>query len=153
MVTDSDEHDEIGHMIEDSETRNQQNLKRLRKLNGLKVDISGPRLHKVPDAEFTLIGWGSTYGAIKEAAEIMQRDGVTANILHLTEIWPFPTEAVTSILNNGTKSIVIESNSTAQMAQLIRRETGHQVSGNILKFDGRPFSPREIVDRLKKEVF
>ncbi|MFC1964656.1 2-oxoacid:acceptor oxidoreductase subunit alpha [Chloroflexota bacterium] len=153
VITDSDEHDEAGHLIEDAQTRNQQNLKRLRKLNGLKAEINSPKIQKVPDAEFTLIGWGSTYGAIREATELLKEGGVAANVLHLSEIWPFPAEAVYSILNNGAKSIVIESNATAQMAQLIRRETGHKVSGNILKFDGRPFSPQEIVDHLKKEEF
>jgi 2-oxoglutarate ferredoxin oxidoreductase subunit alpha len=153
VITDSDEHDEAGHLIEDAETRNEQNLKRLRKLNGLMADISSPRLHKSQNAEFTLIGCGSTYGAIREAAETLKESGVATNILHLSEIWPFPAEAVSSVLNNGAKSIVIESNATAQMAQLIRRETGYKVSGNILKFDGRPFSPEEIVARLKKEVF
>ena len=153
VITDSDEHDEAGHLIEDSETRHQQNLKRLRKLNGLKADIDSPKLHKSHNAEFTLIGWGSTYGAIREAGELLQRDGVAVNILHLSEIWPFPAEAVSSALNNSAKSITLESNATAQMSQLIRRETGHQVSGNILKFDGRPFSPQEIVDRLKTEDF
>jgi len=153
VVTDSDEHDESGHLIEDAETRNQQNLKRLRKLNGLKTEINTPKFHKSQNAEFTLIGWGSTYGAIGEATELLQKDGVAVNILHLSQIWPFPAEAVSSVLNDGAKTITIESNATAQMAQLIRRETGHKVSGNILKFDGRPFSPEEIVDRLKKEVF
>jgi len=152
VITDSDEHDEAGHLIEDAETRNQQNLKRFRKLNGLKAEINGPKFHKSQNANFTLIGWGSTYGAIREAAELLKESGVAANVLHLSEIWPFPVEAVSSALNSGAKSIVIESNYTAQMAQLIRRETGHKVSGNILKFDGRPFSPEEIVVRLKKEV-
>jgi len=153
VVTDSDEHNEAGHLIEDAQTRHQQNLKRLRKINGLKIETDSPKFYKVPDAEFTLIGWGSTYGAIREAAELLHRDGVAVNILHLSEIWPFPTEAVSSALNNSAKSITIESNATAQMAQLIRRETGHKVGGNILKFDGRPFSPEEIVDRMKKEAF
>ena len=36
VVTDSDEHDEAGHMIEDAATRNQQVEKRLRKLDGLR---------------------------------------------------------------------------------------------------------------------
>jgi 2-oxoglutarate ferredoxin oxidoreductase subunit alpha len=152
VVTDSDEHDEAGHLIEDAETRNQQNLKRLRKLSGLKAEINSPKFHKSQNAKFTLIGWGSTYGAIREAAELLKEGGIVVNVLHLSEIWPFPAEAVSSALNSGAKSIVIESNYTAQMAQLIRRETGHKVSGNILKFDGRPFSPEEIVVRLKKEV-
>ncbi len=153
VVTDSDEHDEAGHMIEDGETRNQQNLKRLRKQDALRTEIREPRFLKVPDAKYIMVGWGSTYGAIKEASDVLNSEGVAVNVLHLSEIWPFPAEAVASILNNGTKSIAIEGNTTAQLAQLIRRETGHKVSGNILKFDGRPFSPQEIVDRLKKEVF
>ncbi len=152
VVTDSDEHDEAGHMIEDGQTRNQQNLKRLRKQNGLMAEINNPKIHKVPNAEFTLIGWGSTYGAINEAADLLQKDGVATNVLHISEIWPFPVEAVSSVLDNGAKSVVIESNATAQMAQLIRRETGYKVNGTILKFDGRPFYAEEIVDRLKKEV-
>ncbi|MFC2072757.1 2-oxoacid:acceptor oxidoreductase subunit alpha [Chloroflexota bacterium] len=153
VVTDSDEHDEAGHLIEDAETRNQQNLKRLRKQDGLKTEIREPRFLKVPDAKYTLIGWGSTYGAIKEASDTLNSQGIAVNVLHLSEIWPFPAEAVASILNNGTKSIVIEGNATAQLAQLIRRETGHAVNGSILKFDGRPLSSGEIVDRFKKEVF
>jgi 2-oxoglutarate ferredoxin oxidoreductase subunit alpha len=152
VVTDSDEHDEVGHMIEDAETRNQQNLKRLRKINGLRTEINKPHVYKVPNAELTLIGWGSTYGAIKEATDLLKKDGVAANILHLSEIWPFPAEAVSSILGNGTKSIVIESNATAQMTRLIRRETGHKANRSILKFDGRPFTPQHIVNELKKEV-
>lgn len=153
VVTDSDEHDEAGHLIEDAETRNQQNSKRLRKLNGLRTEIGSPKIHRQANAEFTLIGWGSSYGAMMEAADLLRNDRIAVDILHLSEIWPFPTKAVSSVLNNSTKSVIVESNATAQMASLIRQETGHKVNGSILKFDGRPFSPQEIVDRLKKEVF
>ena len=153
VVTDSDEHDEAGHMIEDGETRNQQNLKRLRKQDALGNEIGTPRFHEVPDAKYTLIGWGSTYGAIKEASEALNNENIPVNVLHLSEIWPFPTEAIISILNHDIKNIVIEGNATAQMGALIRRETGHKVSGSILKFDGRPFSAEEIVTRFKKEGF
>ena len=73
------------------------------------------------------------------------------NILHLTEIWPFPVREVSAVLNK-TKTISIEGNATAQLAALIRRETGYKVDSTILKFDGRPFSPEEIVSRLAREV-
>jgi 2-oxoglutarate ferredoxin oxidoreductase subunit alpha len=46
----------------------------------------------------------------------------------------------------------VENNATAQFARLLRAETGHQVSGSILKFDGRPFSPTYILGQLRKEV-
>ena len=46
VVTDSDEHDEAGHMIEDAATRSQQVQKRLRKLDGLKQEITQPEFHR-----------------------------------------------------------------------------------------------------------
>jgi 2-oxoglutarate ferredoxin oxidoreductase subunit alpha len=152
VVTDSDEHDEAGHMIEDAATRNEQVEKRLRKLDGLKQEITGPEFHKSDGAATTLIGWGSTYGAIQEAAVMLRKDGIAVNTLHFSQIWPFPAEAVASALKESKKSIVIEGNATAQLAALIRRETGQKVDTTILKYDGRPFSPGEIVDRLRKEV-
>ncbi|MBU2536633.1 MAG: 2-oxoacid:acceptor oxidoreductase subunit alpha [Chloroflexi bacterium] len=152
VVTDSDEHDEAGHMIEDAGTRNQQHNKRLRKLNDMKAEIESPLFNDHPEAELTLIGWGSTYGAISEAVQVLRESGVKANHLHFTELWPFPTEMVVPILNKSTKSIVIENNATGQLAQLIRRETGYKASGHILKYDGRPFSPQYILNVLKKEV-
>jgi 2-oxoglutarate ferredoxin oxidoreductase subunit alpha len=152
VATDSDEHDEEGHIIEDAATRNRMMLKRLRKLDGLAAEVAQPRVHKMAGAEITLVGWGSTYGAIKEAAALLQQDGVAANILHLNELWPFPAGPVSSALDAAGKSIVIENNATGQLASLIRAETGIKVTGSILKFDGRPFSPEYIVRELKKEV-
>jgi 2-oxoglutarate ferredoxin oxidoreductase subunit alpha len=106
----------------------------------------------VPGAELTLVGWGSTYGAIREAAVILKGQGVLVNTLHLTELWPFPAAAVSRALSRTARSIVVESNATGQMAGLIRRETGLKVSGSLLRFDGRPFTPEAIVSGLGKEV-
>lgn len=153
VVTDSDEHDEAGHLIEDAAARTRMHEKRLRKFQGLKSEMSEPQAEPTPDAEFNLIGWGSTYGAIKEAVESLDKEGVKAQHLHLSEIWPFPGESVTHVLGNRARNIVVENNATAQMAQLIRRETGIKVNGNILRYDGRPISPKYIVEHLKKGVF
>lgn len=152
VVTDSDEHDEAGHMIEDAATRRRQVEKRLRKRNGLKREITKPEFHEAPGAALTLIGWGSTYGAIREAADLLQRDGRVVNTLHLSQVWPFPSEAVAAALKSSRKNIVVEGNATAQLAQLIKRETGLAVDATILKYNGRPFSPGEIAGRLRREV-
>jgi 2-oxoglutarate ferredoxin oxidoreductase subunit alpha len=152
VVTDSDEHDEAGHMIEDAATRKQQVEKRLRKRAGLSQEITAPEFRQTDGAGLTLIGWGSTYGAIREAADILKKEGRPVNTLHFSQLWPFPSETVVSILKKAGKNIVVEGNATSQLVALIRRETGEKVDGSILKYDGRPFSPREIVDRLRAEV-
>lgn len=86
VVSDSDEHDETGHLTESAEFRTQQVAKRLRKYTGLKSEINPPRFHEMANAEITLTGWGSTYGAIMEASETLKKDGVANNVLHLAEI-------------------------------------------------------------------
>ncbi|MFC1920863.1 2-oxoacid:acceptor oxidoreductase subunit alpha [Chloroflexota bacterium] len=150
VVTDSDEHDESGHMIEDAETRVQQNLKRMRKIIGLKKEISPPELNRMLDAKLTLIGWGSTRGAIREAAILLKDKGIAADTIHFCEIYPFPVEEFTSLLEGNTRTIVIESNATAQFSHLIRRETGINIKDTVLRFDGRPITANYIIERIKE---
>lgn len=149
VVTDGDEHDETGHLTEDAGMRNEQMAKRLRKLDSLAAEMDEPRLSG-DDAGMLLIGWGSSYGAIREAAEILKGEGGKIQILHLRELWPFPDAAVTAALDEAAKSYVIESNATGQLANLIKRQIGKTVTGKILRYDGRPLTPAWILREIKK---
>jgi 2-oxoglutarate ferredoxin oxidoreductase subunit alpha len=150
VVSDSDEHDETGHLTEKAEIRSQQVAKRLRKYSGLKKEIAKPRFNEMAGSVITLVGWGSTYGAILEASQMLASQGIANNVLHLSEIWPFPAEFVAEFLNKTKQSVVIENNATSQLAYLIRAETGYKVQFQVNKFDGRPISPRYILDELKR---
>jgi len=152
VVTDADEHNEEGHLIEDASTRTRMMLKRLHKVEGLQAEINPPRIYGPHRAETTLMGWGSTYGALKEAVDILQGEGLDVNLLHLSEIWPFPAKTVCALLDGVKQSFVVENNATGQLARLIQSETGRRVTGNILKFDGRPFTPALIIEEFKREV-
>ncbi|MBI2859422.1 MAG: 2-oxoacid:acceptor oxidoreductase subunit alpha [Chloroflexi bacterium] len=153
VVTDSDEHDEAGHLIEDARTRTEQMDKRLRRMPELKNQMPGPWRYGPETAEITLIGWGSTYGGICEAVDILHDEGVSVNALHLVEIWPFPSQAMTKALEKTKTTYVVENNATGQLAHLIRAETGEKVNGSILRYDGRPFSAAGIAEKVtRKEV-
>lgn len=154
VVTDADEHNEEGHIIEDAETRTKMVLKRLRKFEGVKkeLEMEPPEIYGPIDAKITLIGWGSNYGAIREAVEILRKEGIDANMLHLNVVWPFPRDTVSSTLDKAEKSFVIENNAIGQLAYLIKSETGKDVTSKILKFDGRPFSPMHIVREVRSKV-
>jgi 2-oxoglutarate ferredoxin oxidoreductase subunit alpha len=151
VVTDCDEHDEEGHLTEDAAERTLQVQKRLRKLFSLKQEIGTPRRYGSRKAETTLVSWGSTYGAIYEAVDILRKEGADVNMLHLNELWPFPAESVVDALSRARNSYIIENNATGQLARLIKAETGRDVSGKILKFDGRPFTPSYIAEAVRKE--
>ena len=87
---------------------------------------------------------------IKEAVDILNKDGGNYSHLHLNQIWPFPVEAVSAAIKNAVHTYVIENNATGQLAGLIRRETGLSANGKILKYDGRPFTPAIILRELRK---
>ncbi|MBI2852387.1 MAG: 2-oxoacid:acceptor oxidoreductase subunit alpha [Chloroflexi bacterium] len=150
-ITDSDEHDEAGHLIEDAKTRNEQVEKRMRKITGMRNEIAPPRRCGPHTAETTLIGWGSNYGAIREAIDILSKEGTKVNALHLSELWPFPADAMTDALKTCQTTYVVENNAAGQLAHLIRAETGFSVSGRILKYDGRPFTPAIIADKVRRK--
>lgn len=149
----SDEHLENGHIdSESSENRTRMHAKRLQKQRTALRDIRPPIVYGPSEAEITLIGWGSTYGAIREAIVRANTAGGSVNAIHFVDIWPFPGEAVQALLAKTTRTLTVENNATAQLGRLLRMTTGHVVRGSILKWDGRAFTPEEILDGLEKEV-
>jgi 2-oxoglutarate ferredoxin oxidoreductase subunit alpha len=76
---------------------------------------------------------------------------MAVNTMHLSQLWPFPAAAVASAMR-GQKTIVVEGNATAQLAGLIRRETGLAANATILRYDGRPHAPEDIAARVHKEA-
>ncbi len=148
VVTDSDEHDEDGHIIEDSSTRNAMVEKRMRKLKGISSGILKPELYGKNDPELLLIGWGSTYGALKEAVDTLNSHGKHISMLHFMELWPFP-EGIAETVRSAKKSFTVENNNTGQLRRLIRMETGVECSGSITKYDGRPLTPEDIIKEVE----
>jgi 2-oxoglutarate ferredoxin oxidoreductase subunit alpha len=60
-----------------------------------------------------------------------------------------PTEAVSQILNQASKTLIIENNHDGQLAGWIKEQTGVEIKNKLLKYDGRPFYPEEIVKKVK----
>jgi len=150
-VANGNEHDESGAISEEQEMRRAQVEKRQRKLIGMAGEMSGPRRYGPQEAERTFVSWGSTYGPLREAVERMNANRAgQANLLHFTDLWPFPTEAATAALASAQKLIAVEGNATAQLATLIRANTGPAVDDTILRYDGRAFTPEYILARVKE---
>jgi 2-oxoglutarate ferredoxin oxidoreductase subunit alpha len=150
VVADSDEHTEDGHLTEDHAVRIAMVEKRMRKGEALARETLPPLLAGPPDGDVLLIGFGSTKGVIAEVWEILSAEGVAAAAVHLRQVAPFPTRAVSEILDRYPIALTVENNRTGQLARLIRAETGREVSGTIAQFDGLPFTPGEVVERVKE---
>jgi len=145
-VAAGNEHDERGGITEEPEMRKAQVEKRQRKLIGMAEEMSGPQRYGPDNAEVTFVCWGSTYGPLREAVDRLnaERPG-QANVLHFVDLWPFPAEAAMAAFEQARKLVAVEVNATGQLATLIRSQSGCQMDGAILKYDGRPFTPEYIM--------
>jgi 2-oxoglutarate ferredoxin oxidoreductase subunit alpha len=155
VVADSDEHDEEGHIVEDAETRIKMVNKRLlKKLPLIKKEIEPPLFYGSEKPEIVLVGWGSTYGVIKEAMDNLSGNNKVA-MLHFSEVYPFPGNDrfdYIDLLNKAKMTICIENNATGQFARLMRAETGFEFKTKINKFDGRPFLLEELMQQIKDKL-
>lgn len=145
-LANSYEHDDQGLSTEDSLERTKQVDKRLAKFTALSADKSLPQpiLYGPKTATTTLISWGSNKGPILSV--LAQKSDV--NYLHFPSVWPFPKKAFNELINPKNKLITIECNSTGQLNKLISQETGLMIKDQITKYDGRPFYPEEIMEKL-----
>ena len=152
MVT-SDEHNEEGHIIEDSETRVNMMDKRMRKLELIAAqEMRPPEVYGAENADITLIGWGSTYGALRETVDRLNQNGTKANMFFFMDLWPMSEEKILPLLQAARYTVCFEGNYSGQFAGLLRRQIGFKVDKLITKYDGRPFSVDDILMRLKEEV-
>lgn len=151
-MADSDEHTPDGHLTEDLTMRVKMHDKRLAKLKGLARDMGNITAAGDPGAPLAILTWGSSYGAAAEAVARLAEDATPARLVHLSELWPFPRQAVTQALQGTKKLVLAEGNAAGQLGRLLRQETGIAADHAILRYDGLPFTPEYILRGLAGEA-
>ncbi|GBC85562.1 2-oxoglutarate oxidoreductase subunit KorA [bacterium HR11] len=149
-----DEHDELGHITEDVVLRDRMMEKRMSRLELIVRET--PEAEKwafwgEPDTDTLIVSWGSTKGVVLEAMEeIARRTGRRLGFLQLRMLWPLDGERLAEILRRYARLIAIENNYSAQMAGLIRRETGIAIPHKIVKYNGRPMVVEEVLEAIQQ---
>jgi 2-oxoglutarate ferredoxin oxidoreductase subunit alpha len=144
------EHGETGHPTEDHKNREMMMIKRMGKIEGVSI---GEDIKVEGNGEdILIIGFGSTYGAIKEACSELQADGIKAGLAHVRLIHPFPKQKLEALINRAKQVIVVENNFTGQLTNVLKQHVEvHSKLQGLTKFDGSPFKPSEIT-RFYKEL-
>ncbi len=153
VLVDSDEHTEEAHITEASDVRNAQMEKRMKKLQLIKDEMEEPEFIGNEDLEILLVGFGSTYGALKDAVDELNNQGKKVGSLSFGDIYPLPKNNLRLYANKAKKIINVEQNYTGQLGKLITQETGILISNSILKYDGREITGNEIIEKLRREGF
>ncbi len=102
---------------------------------------SGPASGKI-----LVLGWGSTYGAIKSAVSVLQQQGHAVSHAHMRYIRPFPKN-LGAILRNFEQVLIPEINS-GQLIKIIRDVYLVDAKG-YNKVMGVPITKTELVQRLQ----
>ena len=145
FIANSDEHNEEGYSTEEIEDRNKIMEKRMKKLlTCAENDMPNPEVFGPPDADITIVSWGSNKGSILEALKNFSN----VNYVHVTWMNPFPVKFLTDVLPKAKHIVDIECNYTGQLANIIREKTGIEIKDRYLKFDGRMIYPEEIIEKL-----
>lgn len=151
VSADSDEHDERGFIIESSEERIQMMDKRMRKLDKLMEELQEPEFIGGESFDTLLVGWGSTYGPIREAVGVLnEKEPGKYGALIFGDVFPLPKKLLIEKATQAKQLINIEQNATGQLGGLIREQTGIVFDRSILKYDGRQISGEEIVERIQQ---
>jgi 2-oxoglutarate ferredoxin oxidoreductase subunit alpha len=148
VVVDSDEHTEDGHITEDLSIRRHMVDKRLRKGAEIRSKVIPPDVEWEESPDILLVSWGSSKGAVLEAASRLRSDGDKVSTIHFPQVWPLVPEQFMRYLKEARLVACIESNATGQLARLIRRETGFQIDKRVLRYDGLPMTPDLILREL-----
>ena len=145
FIANSDEHNEEGYSTEEIEDRNKMMEKRMKKLLiCAENDMPNPEVFGPPDADITIVSWGSNKGSILEALKNFSN----VNYVHVTWMNPFPVKFLMNVLPKAKHVVDIECNYTGQLANIIREKTGIEIEDRYLKFDGRIIYPEEIIEKL-----
>ena len=149
-LANSYEHDETGLTTEEKDMRIAQVDKRAKKMQAIISIAAKPVVFGAEKADITFVTFGSLKGVVREALPQITSLGKTVKLIHFPWVYPLPAETK-KILEQEKHIIVIEQNSVGQFASLIREHTGIDVAERWLKYDGRQWTPEEIVERMKQQ--
>ncbi len=152
FVANGDDHYESGETNEDPEIRKKLMDKRFRKLGNLIDEIPGPKLYGPPDADATIVTWGSSKGPCMDAMNLLNARGLSVNLLHFIYLKPFPRRLAVEQFKKTRLTIGVECNRTSQFDRLLREELKIGVNKKIRKYDGRPYFVEPLAQQLEEAI-
>ncbi len=153
-VADSLEHDEYGHPNQQPENHEAMMAKRARKVETARKMLADWKMTSRrwgdKDAEFGIIGWGSTRGAVREAMEMLRAQGYRIEAIYPHTLLPMPDAAIREFLRTKKRILVPELNYSGQFGRMIEHRYYHELMAQqtriypLRKDQGIPFKIREI---------
>jgi 2-oxoglutarate ferredoxin oxidoreductase subunit alpha len=100
------------------------------------------------DGDLLVVGWGSTQGAIYDAVNAMQKQGLKVSQTHFNYIMPFPKN--TAEIFKGFKKILVCELNSGQMVNYLRMKFPQYQYMQYNKVQGLPFVVSELTQKFNQ---
>jgi 2-oxoglutarate ferredoxin oxidoreductase subunit alpha len=117
------------------------------KIRNIANDIPELEVDEDPGAELLVLGWGSTYGAIRAAAKRVRKDGLVVSTAHLRYLNPFPAN-LADVLSRFRYVLIPEIN-LGQLRRMIRGEYLIPAMG-FNEIRGLPFRVSTVENKIRE---
>jgi 2-oxoglutarate/2-oxoacid ferredoxin oxidoreductase subunit alpha len=126
------------------------------KLDAVRNVMLEPERFGADSGDLLVVGWGSSRGAIEEAIQACEKEGLSVGGIHLKIVYPLPP-MMGDIFKKYKKVITVEmafgdAHKPAPLAMLLRAETLVDVVSAIAEPSGRPLKPAHIVSKAKEII-
>ncbi len=139
--------DGLGNISYDPDNHHRMTLFRAQKVAGIANDIPPLETYGADEGDLLILGWGSTYGALRSAVERLTDEGHKVGHAHLRYLNPFP--ANTAEVLGRFKTVLVPELNLGQLCFIIRGTyLVNAVGYNRVK--GKPFRIQEIVDEAHR---
>src|SRR5262249_31432077 len=144
------EHDEMGHPTGSPKLHMAMTAKRRNKLRKLAEELPVPELYGDTEGDTLLVGWGSTFGPIHDAAKRAREHGLKVGAIHLRHLHPLPN-GLAHIFAFFKRIVVVEMNDQGvygfgQLATILRARYCEPKIQSLTKTDGLTFRVKEILE-------
>jgi 2-oxoglutarate ferredoxin oxidoreductase subunit alpha len=141
--------DILGNVSYDPDNHHRMQLLRQAKVAGIANDIPPLDVFGPAEGDLLVLGWGSTYGAIRSAVERLQAKGVSVAHAHLRYLNPFP--ANTGDVVRAYKRVLIPEVNLGQLLMLIRAKYLVDAVG-YNRVRGKPFRIAELEAEAERVI-
>jgi 2-oxoglutarate ferredoxin oxidoreductase subunit alpha len=139
--------DVLGTVSYDPDNHHRMTLLRAEKIARIARDIPPLEVFGPAEGELLIVGWGSTYGAIRSAVERLQERGMKVGHAHIRHLNPFP--ANTGEVLRSYRRILVPEMNMGQLRTLLRGAFLVDAEGfNLVR--GKPFQIGEILAKAEQ---
>lgn len=136
-----------GHISYDAENHEFMVNMRAAKVMKVRDSIPTPKVEGPARGDVLLLGWGSTYGSIWGAQEMLAEQGIEVARMHLRHVWPLP-HGLDEIFARY-KTVLVPEMNLGQLVRVLRGEFPQRNFVSYPKVQGLPFRVHELVAKVK----